>query len=49
MKAANINSDSFPPKALLGAISGFKSDFLYPQDIDMSSLSYGNKMQAAKI
>jgi DNA helicase-2/ATP-dependent DNA helicase PcrA len=49
MKTANVDSDAFPPKTILGAISGFKSDFLLPSDIDMDSLSYGNKMKAAEV
>lgn len=49
MKTANVDSDAFPPKTILGAISGFKSDFMLPSDIDLDSLSYGNKMKAAEV
>ncbi len=49
MKAASLNEEAFPPKALLNHISGFKNDFLFPKDIDLDSLPFGNKLKAAKV
>lgn len=49
MKAASVNEDAFPPKAILNLISGFKNDFLMPKDIDLGSLPYGNKLKAAQL
>ncbi|QPJ64098.1 MAG: UvrD-helicase domain-containing protein [Candidatus Nitrohelix vancouverensis] len=49
MKNAGIDKDSFPPKTLLGHISSFKNDLKMPKDIDLESLSYGNKYKAAEL
>jgi DNA helicase II / ATP-dependent DNA helicase PcrA len=49
MKAAQINTDAFPAKALLNHISGFKNDFVLPEQLDLDSMSYGNQMKAAEL
>jgi len=49
MKAASVNTDSFPPKSILHHISGFKNDFLLPKDIDKDALPYGNQLKAAEV
>jgi DNA helicase-2/ATP-dependent DNA helicase PcrA len=47
MKAVEISADAFPPKTLLNHISGFKNDFLKPEDIKLDELPYGNQLKAA--
>lgn len=47
MKAAEINTDTFPPKTLLNFISGFKNDFLMPEDLRPDEMPYGNQLKAA--
>jgi len=49
MKAAQISTDAFPPKSLLNGISGFKNDFLLPEQLDLDSMSYGNQMKAGEL
>ena len=49
MKAAQISTDAFPPKSLLNKISGFKNDFVLPEQLDLDSMSYGNQMKAAEL
>lgn len=49
MKAAQISTDAFPPKSLLNSISGFKNDFLLPEQLDLDSMPYGNQMKAAEL
>ncbi|PIR00298.1 MAG: ATP-dependent DNA helicase PcrA [Nitrospinae bacterium CG11_big_fil_rev_8_21_14_0_20_45_15] len=49
MKTANIDADSFPPRTLLSCISGFKNDFLFPENVNPESFSYGNKYRAAEL
>lgn len=49
MKAAQISKDAFPPKSILNHISGFKNDFILPEQIDLDTLSYGNQMKAAEL
>ena len=49
MKAAQISTDAFPAKSLLNHISGFKNDFVLPDQIDLDSMSYGNQMKAAEL
>jgi len=49
MKTANIDKDSFPPRTLLSHISGFKNDFMLPEQVDPDSFSYGNKYKAAQL
>ncbi|MBC8286477.1 MAG: UvrD-helicase domain-containing protein [Nitrospinae bacterium] len=47
MKAAEISADAFPPKTLLNHISGFKNDFLMPEDLKLDEMPYGNELKAA--
>ena len=47
MKAAEISTDAFPPKTLLNHISGFKNDFLRPEDLKPDEMPYGNQLKAA--
>ena len=35
MKAAQISTDAFPAKSLLNHISGFKNDFIVPEQLDL--------------
>lgn len=49
MKSAGINHEAFPPKSILNHISGFKDESLFPEDIDVDSLTFGNKMKAAQL
>ena len=49
MKAMQISTDAFPAKSLLNHISGFKNDFVLPDQIDLDSMSYGNQMKAAEL
>ncbi len=49
MKAAQVNTDAFPPKSILNHISGFKNDFILPEQLDLDSMSYGNQMKAAEL
>ncbi len=49
MKTAGVNHEAFAPKSILGHISGFKNDFLFPNDIDKDSLSFGAKLKAAEV
>ena len=49
MKAAQISTDAFPAKSLLNHISGFKNDFILPDQLDLDSMSYGNQMKAAEL
>lgn len=49
MKKMDISAESFPPKALLGHISGFKNDSLHPGDINLQNLPYGNQLKAAEL
>ncbi len=47
MKAAQISADTFPPKTILNHISGFKNDFLFPEDIQRDEMPYGHQFKAA--
>ncbi len=49
MKKMSVNVEAFPPKSILNGISGFKNDYLFPGDIDLDSLPYGNKLKAAQV
>jgi len=49
MKAAQISTDVFPAKSLLNHISGFKNDFIVPEQLDLDSMSYGNQMKAGEL
>ena len=49
MKAMQISTDAFPAKSLLNHISGFKNDFVLPDQLDLDSMSYGNQMKAAEL
>ena len=49
MKAAQISTDAFPAKSLLNHISGFKNDFIVPEQLDLDSMSYGNQMKAGEL
>ena len=49
MKAAQISTDVFPAKSLLNHISGFKNDFIVPEQLDLDSMSYGNQMRAGEL
>ena len=49
MKAAQISTDAFPAKSLLNHISGFKNDFIVPEQLDLESMSYGNQMKAGEL
>jgi DNA helicase-2/ATP-dependent DNA helicase PcrA len=49
MKTAGVNQEAFAPKSILGHISGFKNDFLFPKDIDKDSLSFGARLKAAEV
>jgi len=49
MKAVQINTDAFPAKSLLNHISGFKNDFVLPDQMDLDNMSYGNQMKAAEL
>jgi len=49
MKAVQISTDAFPAKSLLNHISGFKNDFVLPDQLDLDSMSYGNQMKAAEL
>ena len=49
MKAMQISTDTFPAKSLLNHISGFKNDFVLPDQLDLDSMSYGNQMKAAEL
>ncbi len=47
LKVEGISADTFPPKSLLNHISGFKNDYLLPQDVEQDSMTYGHKFKAA--
>ena len=49
MKTAQVSTDAFPPKSILNHISGFKNDFVTPEQIDLDTMSYGNQMKAAEL
>jgi DNA helicase-2/ATP-dependent DNA helicase PcrA len=49
MKTARVNHEAFAPKSILGHISSFKNEFLFPEDIDKGSLSFGLKLKAAEV
>ena len=49
MKTAQVSTDAFPPKSILNHISGFKNDFITPEQIDLDIMSYGNQMKAAEL
>jgi DNA helicase-2/ATP-dependent DNA helicase PcrA len=49
MKTAKINAEAFAPKTLLNHISGFKNDFLLPEQVDPDQFAYGNQMKAAQV
>jgi DNA helicase II / ATP-dependent DNA helicase PcrA len=49
MKVAEISTDAFPPKTLLNHISGFKNDFLRPEDLKIGEMPYGNQLKAASL
>ena len=49
MKAANVSEEAFPPKSILGHISGFKNDYLFASDIRLDSYSYGHQLKAAEV
>ena len=49
MKTAQVSTDAFPPKSILNHISGFKNDFVTPEQIDLNTMSYGNQMKAAEL
>ena len=47
MKRMEISTETFPAKSLLNLISGFKNDFLLPEDVNQESMSYGHQFKAA--
>jgi len=47
MKVAQISAEAFPPKTLLHHISGFKNDFLMPEDLQLEAMPYGHQLKAA--
>ncbi|MDH5762668.1 MAG: UvrD-helicase domain-containing protein [Nitrospinota bacterium] len=49
MKMANVNEEAFPPKSILGHISGFKNDYLFPSDIRLDNYAYGSQLKAATV
>ena len=49
MKTANVNEEAFPPRAILGHISGFKNDYLFASDIRLDNYSYGHQLKAAEV
>ena len=49
MKAANVNEEAFPPKSILGHISGFKNDYLFASDIRLDNYGYGHQLKAAEV
>lgn len=49
MKKMSLNVETYPPKSILNIISGFKNDFLFPRDLDLDSLPYGNQLKAAQV
>ena len=49
MKAASVDEKAFTPKAILHHISGFKNDFLLPEDMDLDSMAYGTRLKAAQV
>lgn len=49
MKSSQISTEAFPAKSLLNHISGFKNDFVVPEQLDLDSMSYGNQMKAAEL
>ncbi len=49
MKTAQVNEEAFPPKSILNCISGFKNDYLLPEDIDIDAMSYSHRMKAAYV
>lgn len=49
MKAGEISADAFPPKTLLNHISGFKNDFLRPEDLKPDEMPFGNQLKAANL
>ena len=49
MKSASIDEGAFTPKTLLHHISGFKNDFLLPQEVDLDDLPFGPKLKAAEV
>jgi len=49
MKTVGVDKDSFPPRSILNHISGFKNDFLFPEEVDLESLPYGARYKAAEV
>ena len=49
MKTTQVSTDAFPPRSILNHISGFKNDFVTPEQIDLDTMSYGNQMKAAEL
>jgi len=49
MKTAEISAEVFPPKSLLNHISGFKNDFLLPDDINSDEMPHGQQVKAASL
>jgi DNA helicase-2/ATP-dependent DNA helicase PcrA len=49
MKKMSVNVETYPPKSILNIISGFKNDYLFPRDLDLDSLPYGNQLKAAQV
>jgi len=49
MKKVNVNEEAFPPRSILGHISGFKNDYLFPSDIRVDNYAYGHQLKAAEV
>jgi len=49
MKEGQVSEEAFPPKSLLGHISGFKNDFMMPEDLNPETFSYGAGLKAAQV
>ena len=49
MRTAQVSTDAFPPKSILNHISGFKNDFVLPEQLDLNTMTYGNQMKAAEL
>ncbi len=49
MKDLKVHDDVFAPKAILHHISGFKNDFLFPEDINLDAFGYDVKLKAGEV
>ncbi|MFQ5450274.1 MAG: ATP-dependent helicase [Nitrospinaceae bacterium] len=49
LKPGRGEDAGFPPQAILNHISGFKNEFLLPDDVRPDEYSYGNQWKAAQI